>query len=496
MINIKIAAAYIRVSTEDQTEYSPESQMKQIHNYAKNHGYSIPSEFIYMDQGISGKSTKNRVAFNRMIGRAKTRPKPFDAILLWKFSRFARNREDSIVYKSMLRKQLGIEVISVSENIGNDKMSVLIEALIEAMDEYYSINLSEEVKRGMTERASRGEAVSIPAYGYHIEKGKYLMDSHTAPTVRTIFYDYLKGLGTREIAMKLNQMGLKTARGNLWENRSVEYILYNPVYMGKIRWNPAGKTGRNFLDTDMMITQGNHTPIVDPQLFLDVQKKLLAEKSRQIPFERTAPSPVMLGGLVRCSHCGATLTQTAKGKGLQCHQYAKGRCSESHYISLKKINEILINGLTGAFGNRTFSLSLPQNRRIPRGGRMDTEALIKKEESKLQRAKMAFEQGVYSLEDFTRSRQEIMQTIAAIKETEKPFQNEKTAQNALLLKGSSPTQTVQQKENFPREKSKNLLYLLTDERLAQEEKNILLKTFIHHLVLNRTENTIDVFLYL
>ena len=66
-----------------------------------------------------------------MIGTAKLKPKPFDAILLWKFSRFARNREDSIVYKSMLRK-LGIDVISISENVGDDKMSVLIEAMIEA----------------------------------------------------------------------------------------------------------------------------------------------------------------------------------------------------------------------------------------------------------------------------------------------------------------------------------------------------------------------------
>lgn len=81
----------------------------------------------------------------RMIATAKKNPKPFDAILVWKFSRFARNRQDSIVYKSMLRKELGIDVISVSEYIGDDKMSIITEAIIEAMDEYYSVNLAEEV---------------------------------------------------------------------------------------------------------------------------------------------------------------------------------------------------------------------------------------------------------------------------------------------------------------------------------------------------------------
>ena len=153
----KIAAAYIRVSTDDQIEYSPESQIKAIREYAKRNGYVLPNEFIFMDEGISGKTAGKRPAFMKMIGLAKTTPKPFDAILLWKFSRFARNREDSIVYKSMLRKQLGIDVISISENLGDDKMSILFEAMIEAMDEYYSINLAEEVKRGMTEKAKRGE---------------------------------------------------------------------------------------------------------------------------------------------------------------------------------------------------------------------------------------------------------------------------------------------------------------------------------------------------
>ena len=121
---MKTAAAYIRVSTEDQTEYSPASQLEKICEYAKRNDYIIPDEYIYVDEGISGRHTQKRTGFNSMISTAKQKPKPFDAILLWKFSRFARNREDSIVYKSMLRKQCGIDVISVSENIGDNKMSV------------------------------------------------------------------------------------------------------------------------------------------------------------------------------------------------------------------------------------------------------------------------------------------------------------------------------------------------------------------------------------
>ena len=78
----KTAAAYIRVSTEEQTEYSPDAQLAEIRKYAVREGYRLPEKFIYIDEGISGRGTARREAFNRMIGTAKQQPKPFDAILL------------------------------------------------------------------------------------------------------------------------------------------------------------------------------------------------------------------------------------------------------------------------------------------------------------------------------------------------------------------------------------------------------------------------------
>ena len=207
---MKTAAAYIRVSTDDQIEYSPDSQLKAIRKYAKEHELILPEEFIFVDEGISGRKAEKRPAFQQMIGTAKLKPKPFDVILLWKFSRFARNREDSIVYKSMLRKQCGIDVISISEQLGEDKTSILIEALIEAMDEYYSLNLAEEVKRGMNEKFSRGGVVSQPPFGYRMDHGIFVPDETNAQIVKMIFSDYIGGMGARQIASKLNDMGIRT----------------------------------------------------------------------------------------------------------------------------------------------------------------------------------------------------------------------------------------------------------------------------------------------
>ena len=134
MSDVKIAAAYIRVSTDDQEEYSPDSQIRIIREYAKAHGYILPDEYIFQDDGISAATARKRPAFNRMIALAKGAEKPFDVILVLMFSRFARNREESVLYKGLLRKQ-GITVVSIKEPAVDGPFGTLIESIIEWFDE-------------------------------------------------------------------------------------------------------------------------------------------------------------------------------------------------------------------------------------------------------------------------------------------------------------------------------------------------------------------------
>ena len=108
------AALYIRVSTHDQEELSPDSQKRLLLDYASSHGFLVSPVHIYQENGISGRSAEKRPAFQHMIADAKSQAHPFDVILVWKFSRFARNQEESIVYKSMLRKNCHVDVVSIS----------------------------------------------------------------------------------------------------------------------------------------------------------------------------------------------------------------------------------------------------------------------------------------------------------------------------------------------------------------------------------------------
>ena len=336
---MQTGAAYIRVSTEEQTEYSPDSQLGRIRDYADAHQILLPEKYIYLDEGISGRHARTRPAFMRMISDAKEKPRPFDVILLWKFSRFARNRQDSILYKSMLRKECGIDVISITEQLSKDPTSILIEALLEAMDEYYSLNLAEEVRRGMNEKFSRGGVVSVPPFGYRMEDGRFIPDPEKAPLVAKIFRDYLSGVPSRQIAAALNAAGIRTSRGNSFESRSIDYILSNPTYTGKLRRriHPG--------QSEMTLAEGKHTPLVCEEDFRSVQQMLAARRRRLPPYTRQTPADFMLRGLVRCGNCGATLTQSVKGKYLQCCRYARGQCSVSHSVSLSWLTEKVLEQL-------------------------------------------------------------------------------------------------------------------------------------------------------
>ena len=151
-MNVKYAYGYIRVSTHDQEEISPDSQEHLLRDYAAKNNIVILK--IFTDLGISGRKADKRPGFQEMIGLAKGDDHPVDQILVWKFSRFARNQEESIVYKSLLKKQHNVDVVSVSEPLSDNPFGSLIERIIEWMDEYYSIRLSGEVLRGMKENAS------------------------------------------------------------------------------------------------------------------------------------------------------------------------------------------------------------------------------------------------------------------------------------------------------------------------------------------------------
>lgn len=120
----KRAAIYARVSSEKQDiDLSISAQLKALKEYAARNGYQVVKEFV--DEAESKRSI-DRPGFKQMVATARQKARPFKVVLVWKLSRFARNREDSIIYKSLLRKQ-GVQVISINEPVEDTPCGRLLE---------------------------------------------------------------------------------------------------------------------------------------------------------------------------------------------------------------------------------------------------------------------------------------------------------------------------------------------------------------------------------
>ena len=335
----RIAAAYVRVSTDDQMELSPDSQMEKIREYAAKNALLLLSEYIFHDDGISGRAAEKRPGFQQMIATAKDPSHPFDVIIVWKFSRFARNQEESIFYKSILRSKCKVDVVSVSEPLIAGPFGSLIERIIEWMDEFYSVRLAEEVKRSMTVNAKNGSLQATPSFGYRVENRQLVIVPEEAEIIREIFRRFISGDAMFRIAKDLSARGIRTHRGNPFENRTIDYILNNPVYLGKLRWTPTGRTRRNFKNEDSIIADALHEPIIDVETW-DAAQARCAElkKSYKRYGKPSSERKHWLCGVVRCSACGATLIW-ANPHFMKCNNYAHGRCTTTQHIAVEALEE-------------------------------------------------------------------------------------------------------------------------------------------------------------
>lgn len=209
----------------------------------------------YIDRAITGK-TDDRPAFQRMIADA---PKHgFERVLVWKFDRFARNRYDSVIYKQQLKRH-GIRVISAMENIGEGDESILMEAMLEAYAEYYSLDLQKKIVRGQRESIAKKQyAGGSVAFGYKLVDKHFVVDEENASIVRSVFQRYASGESMRSIMDDLNARGVHTNRSKMINYSTLDRILSNKTYIGLYSF--SGQVIEDMVE-----------PIIDLELFHKVQ---------------------------------------------------------------------------------------------------------------------------------------------------------------------------------------------------------------------------------
>ena len=280
---------YARYSSSGQSEQSIEGQIKACREYAERNGYKIIGEYI--DRALTG-MTDSRPEFLRMV--ADSAKRQFQGILVYQLDRFARNRYDSATYKAKLKKN-GVKVLSVRENISDDASGVLMEAVLEGMAEYFSAELSQKVKRGLTLNAEKCEFTGsgVPL-GYKIVNKKFSIDEDTAPIVKRIFEMYIAGNTMADIIRYLNENSVKTSRGNLFNKNSIRLILTNNRYLGIYKY------------AEIEIP-GGVPQIIDETTF--EQTQILMEKNKKAPARAKAVEDnYLLTTRLFCGHCDCAMT--------------------------------------------------------------------------------------------------------------------------------------------------------------------------------------------
>ena len=410
------AVIYARYSSDNQREESIEGQIRECMEFAGRNGITVFS--TYIDRALSAK-TDNRPEFQRMIKDSYR--KLFDTVLVWKLDRFARNRYDSAYYKNILKKN-GVKVVSAKENISDGPEGVLLESMLEGWAEYYSVDLSEKIGRGLTENALKGKMNGGGlTFGYRMNEQRLEIDEKTAPIVVEIFTRYADGEKMTDIAKDLTKRGIRTSQGNKITLNVVHYLLKNRRYIGEYKF-------RDTLIPDAI------PPIISKELFERVQE--IMAKNKKAPAMRKAGDDYILTTKLFCGKCGTFMVgESGKSHTGTIHRYYK--CSHAkrkmgcdkkpvkkdwiedaaiHYIMKIVMDDDLIERVADA----TLKLIAQENTKLPQ-----LHARLKEIETGIQNMLNAIQQGVLTsstkerLEALEQEREEIKVAIYS-EELQKP----------------------------------------------------------------------------
>lgn len=325
----KRAVIYARFSSYGQTEQSIEGQLRECYAFAKRNELMIVGEYI--DRAMTGTSD-HRPDFLKMIEESKK--KSFDFVLVYQLDRFARNRYDSAIYKSKLKKN-GVRVISARENITDDASGILVEGMLESMAEYFSAELSQKVKRGIRESLLKGNCLGgIKLFGYDIQNKKWIVNETESLIVKEIFERYKNGEKAKNIVQWLNVCGVTNKKGKPFNIDVIARMIRNVRYTGRLYHE--GNLYENVIPR-----------IIDDKLFKTCNTIMDEHKHKNRTSENVGE--YILSGKLYCGNCGSLMTAetgTSKTKAVY-HYYKcfnrklnKGKCGKANY-SRDKLEDLV-----------------------------------------------------------------------------------------------------------------------------------------------------------
>lgn len=314
----QIGVIYARYSSHNQKEESIEQQIAECSDFAAKNGIRIVG--IYADKAVSGRSDR-RPNFQRMMRDAEKRQ--FQIVVAYKSNRIARNMLNALQYEARL-DLLGIKTLYAKEEFGNTAAGRFALRTMMNVNQFYSENMGEDIKRGMVDNANECKVNGMLPLGYVKSKeGKYAIAPDEAAVVREIFDSVLKDVPVAEIARSLNQRGIRTKLGREWNKNSFHIMLKNDNYIGVYRHSGV-------------VVEDGIPPILEKEVFAAVQEKLANKK--KTAGRRSANGEYLLTGKLFCGYCGSYMIGVSgTGENGTVHNYyqcqkrhAEGRCEKKN----------------------------------------------------------------------------------------------------------------------------------------------------------------------
>lgn len=327
------AIAYYRYSSHRQGEQSIEGQRAEAEKWAAAHGYTIIKEYI--DRAMTG-TNDDREQFQLML-RELERLHPA-VLILWKVDRMGRNKEE-IAFNKYRCKKNGVKVIYTAESIPDSPEGVILESVLEGMAEYYSLQLSQNIRRGQRVSASKAQSTggNRPLGYVTDDKMKFQIDPEGAAIVRQVFDRYVKGETQAEIVRSLNAQGLRTLKKKPFTHNSLRTMLKNEKYIGIYTYK------------DEVRIDGGVPAIIDVETFMKAQEMLKVNK--RAPSHKWTKADYILTEKLFCGMCGDMMvgvSGTSKS-GAKHHYYVcsnrRGEKKARSTCTKKNVRQAWIEGL-------------------------------------------------------------------------------------------------------------------------------------------------------
>lgn len=324
---------YARYSCDAQTEQSIEGQLHVCEEYGKKNEIVILD--TYIDRAMTG-TNDNRPSFQKMIKDSAKRE--FDYVIVYKLDRFSRNKYETAIHKKTL-KDNGVKVLSAMENIPDTPEGIILESLLEGMNQYYSAELSQKVKRGMRETRLKGyyQGGGL-SYGYKVADRKVVIDEETAENIRYMYEQFAKGVYVRQIIEALTAKGV-LYHGKPFAKNTVYNILKNDKYRGV------------YYHDDERV-DNLYPQIIPDDLFDHVRAIVNANKLGK----RSVDVVYLLRHKLKCGYCGQSVIAengTAKNGERKYYYKCRGRKARVNDCKLKtfskeQLEQIVINEIISA----------------------------------------------------------------------------------------------------------------------------------------------------